>query len=107
MIWLGDRRGHATYWTTQLWVAATGQTASLADHPWLAGPVGDTRRIGGDCFREIAMREGLSVHADRIGPRYDLRGAYTFKVGVGMGKAGNFQGCAAEVRQCLQQAGLL
>jgi hypothetical protein len=62
MIWLGDRRGHATDWTTQLWVAATGQTASLADHPWLAGPVGDTRRIGGDCFREIAMREGLSVH---------------------------------------------
>lgn len=61
MIWLGDRRGHATDWTTQLWVAATGKTVSLAAHPWLAGPVGDTRRIGGDCFREIARREGLSI----------------------------------------------
>ena len=61
MIWLGDKRGYATDWITQLWVAATGQTASTAEQPWLAGPVGDTRRIGADCFREIAVREGLSV----------------------------------------------
>ena len=61
MIWLGERRGHLTDWTTQLWVAATGRTTSLDENPWLAGPVGGTRRIGGDCFREIAAREGLSV----------------------------------------------
>jgi len=51
----------AATWTTQLWVAATGRTTTLAETPWLAGPVGDTRRIGGDCFREIAAREGLSI----------------------------------------------
>ena len=61
MIWLGERRGYATDWTTQLWVVATGRATSLRDSPWLAGPVGDTRRIGGECFREIALREGLSV----------------------------------------------
>lgn len=33
----------------------------MAEHPWLAGPVGDTRSIGGECFRQIALREGLSV----------------------------------------------
>ena len=62
MIWLGEKRGYLTDWTTQLWVAATGRTTSLAETPWLAGPVGDTRRIGADCFREIAAREGLSIH---------------------------------------------
>ena len=61
MIWLGEKRGYAIDWATQLWVGATGRTVSLDEHPWLAGPVGDTRRIGGDCFREIAVREGLSV----------------------------------------------
>ena len=61
MIWLGAKRGHATDWVTQLWVEATGRSLALSDVPWLAGPVGDTRRIGGDCFREIATREGLVV----------------------------------------------
>jgi hypothetical protein len=61
MIWLGEKRGYAADWVTQLWVAATGKKVTLAEHPWLSGPVGDTRRIGGDCFRDIASREGLSV----------------------------------------------
>lgn len=76
MIWLGDKRGYATDWVTQLWVAATGKAASLAEHPWLAGPIGDTRRIGGDCFREIARREGLSVQdgpsSRGIVPNFDV-----------------------------------
>jgi hypothetical protein len=61
MIWLGEKRGYLTDWTTQLWVEATGQRTSLSENPWLAGPVGDTRRIGGDCFRQIATREGLAL----------------------------------------------
>jgi hypothetical protein len=69
VIWLGAKRGHATDWVTQRWVEATGKRVSLAEAPWLAGPVGDTRRIGGDCFREIATREGLVL---REGP--DARG---------------------------------
>jgi len=61
MIWLGSKRGYATDWVTQRWVEATGRRTSLVEAPWLAGPVGDTRRIGGECFRDIAAREGLSL----------------------------------------------
>jgi hypothetical protein len=61
MIWLGERRGYATDWATQLWVAATGKATSLEENRWLAGPVGDTKRIGGECFRELALQEALSI----------------------------------------------
>jgi hypothetical protein len=60
MLWLGEKRGYATDWVTQRWVEATGRRVQLAESPWLAGPVGDTRSIGGDCFRDIAAREGLA-----------------------------------------------
>jgi hypothetical protein len=68
MIWLGNRRGYLTDWATQRWVAVTGRTTTLAENPWLEGPVGDTTRIGGECFRELAAREGLSVQ-DGAGAR--------------------------------------
>jgi hypothetical protein len=58
MIWLGERRGYATDWATQLWVAATGKATSLEENRWLAGPVGDTKRIGGECFRETRPAGG-------------------------------------------------
>jgi hypothetical protein len=61
MIWLGERRGYLADWSTQLWVRSTGRRVSLRDAPWLSGPVGGTRRIGGDSFRHLAEREGLTV----------------------------------------------
>ena len=61
MIWLGEGRGYLTDWSTQLWVRATGRKIALTDAPWLTGPVGGTRHIGGECFRELAERENLTV----------------------------------------------
>lgn len=45
-MWLGDRRGFAIDWITQLWVRATGRVVDLDRNPWLDAPVGDTRRVG-------------------------------------------------------------
>jgi hypothetical protein len=45
-MWLGQRRGYAVDWLTQLWVRATGRRVNLESHPWLAAPVGATRRVG-------------------------------------------------------------
>ncbi len=61
MVWLGSQRGHAADWSTQLWVRATGREVALDEHPWLAGPIGETREIGGECFRRWAVRENLRV----------------------------------------------
>ncbi|MET0552626.1 MAG: hypothetical protein ABW221_06285 [Vicinamibacteria bacterium] len=69
MIWLGRTRGHATDWVTQLWVRATGREMALSDAPWLDGPVGDTRRIGGECFRELASSERLRLEEDAASVR--------------------------------------
>jgi hypothetical protein len=57
--WLGDERGNAADWTTQLWVRSTGRRIKLAELPWLAGPVGNTIAIGRDFFDRLAAREGL------------------------------------------------
>jgi hypothetical protein len=64
VIWLGRTRGHATDWITQLWVRATGREMALSDAPWLDGPAGETRRIGGECFRELAASERLRLEED-------------------------------------------
>jgi hypothetical protein len=64
VIWLGRTRGYATDWVTQLWVRATGRDVALADAPWLGGPVGDTRRIGSECFRQLAADERLLLEED-------------------------------------------
>ena len=61
MIWLGSRRGYLSDWSTQLWVRASGRRVSLDEHPWLAGPIGDTVRIGGECFRQLAERDSLRL----------------------------------------------
>src|SRR5262245_12031783 len=82
MIWLGDRRGSLTDWTTQRWVALTGRTVAFEDVPWLRGPIGSTRGIGPDYFQDLAAGEGLVVRetgqrglmqrfADLGGPRFD------------------------------------
>jgi hypothetical protein len=66
MIWLGEARGNLSDWTTQRWVRATGRPISLDQHPWLAGPVGGTRRIGKNFFNTYATRENLVVVEDRV-----------------------------------------
>ena len=50
MLWLGQKRGYLSDWLTQRWVQLTGRRVSLADVPWLAGPVGGTREIGIEFF---------------------------------------------------------
>lgn len=45
-MWLGERRGYAIDWVTQLWVRSTGRTVPLEQHPWLKAPIGATRRVG-------------------------------------------------------------
>ena len=62
MIWLGDKRGNLADWVTQRWVCATGRRVDLAEHGWLDGPVGGTRRIGKDFFEDFAAQN----HYERV-----------------------------------------
>jgi hypothetical protein len=57
----GRRRGALTDWTTQRWVQLTGRAITLAEHPWLQGPVGDVNIIGPDFFTRLAARDNLVV----------------------------------------------
>ncbi|HKF49323.1 MAG TPA: hypothetical protein VKB38_18330 [Terracidiphilus sp.] len=61
MIWLGEKRGNLSDWVTQSWVRTTGRSISLAEHPWLDGPVGGTRHIGSRFFESYAADHGLAV----------------------------------------------
>ena len=61
MIWLGERRGNLTDWTTQLWVRATGRRLVLADNLWLDGPIGGTREIGRNFFQIYAEQHNLQL----------------------------------------------
>ncbi|HEX3892578.1 MAG TPA: hypothetical protein VHW46_08400 [Terracidiphilus sp.] len=61
MLWLGERSGYLTDWVTQQWVKLTGRSVHLADHPWLDGPVGNTRIIGKTFFRVYAEQHGLEL----------------------------------------------
>jgi hypothetical protein len=65
--WLGEERGNAADWTTQLWVRSTGRRIDLRDLPWLAGPVGSTIAIGRDFFDRLAAREGLVARRSGAG----------------------------------------
>src|SRR6185312_11110179 len=47
--------------STQTWVKATGRSVTLAECPWLEGPVGDVDVIGTDFFRRVAASRGLEV----------------------------------------------
>lgn len=66
-VWLGSRRGYASDWSTQLWVAATGTVVRRKDAPWLDGPAGRTRRIGTRFIAELAAEEGLVAVSNRPG----------------------------------------
>jgi hypothetical protein len=61
MIWLGEKRGNLSDWTTQQWVRATGRYIKLADYLWLDGPIGDTRKIGKQFFEEYAARNQFEM----------------------------------------------
>jgi hypothetical protein len=61
VIWLGERRGNLSDWTTQQWVRTTGRYIKLADHSWLDGPVGGTRGIGKQFFEQYAKDKNLET----------------------------------------------
>jgi hypothetical protein len=61
--WLDAERGYALDWVTQRWVQLTGRVVDVEREAWLAGPVGDTDRIGSDFYERLAAREGLRVRA--------------------------------------------
>ena len=65
--WLGEDRGNAADWTTQLWVRCTGRRIELGELPWLAGPVGETTAIGRDYFDRLGAREGLVTRRSESG----------------------------------------
>ena len=56
-----SRSGAFVDWVTQRWVQVTGRRVTWAEHPWLAGPVGDVDVIGTDFFRRWAERHGLRL----------------------------------------------
>lgn len=61
MIWLGEKRGNLSDWTTQQWVRVTGRYLRLADYPWLDGPAGSTRKIGKQFFEKYAEEKNLEA----------------------------------------------
>ena len=61
MIWLGEKRGNLSDWTTQQWVCSTGRRLKLTDHPWLDGPIGGTRQIGRQFFEDYAKKNQFEV----------------------------------------------
>jgi hypothetical protein len=65
--WLGEERGNAADWATQLWVRTTGRRIDFVSHPWLAGPVGSTTGIGRDFFDRLAGSEGLIARRSATG----------------------------------------
>lgn len=64
---MGGRRGVLSDWITQRWVQATGKAVTVAEHPWLEGPVGDVDLIGSAFFRWLAERRKLDVVANGPG----------------------------------------
>jgi hypothetical protein len=64
VLWLGERRGYLSDWTTQLWVKMTGRRVNLARHDWLSGPLGKTQGIGPSYFSEFAQEHGLQLLTD-------------------------------------------
>ncbi len=64
-MWLDDKRGQVTDWTTQLWVKLTGKRIDLELYPWLKGPIGKPDGIGSDFFNQLAREQNLSVEQGR------------------------------------------
>lgn len=60
-IWLGKNRGFLTDWITQRWVQLTGRKVDLRKEPWLLGPIGDTKIIGENFYKDLALNEDLDI----------------------------------------------
>ena len=61
MIWLGEKRGNLSDWTTQRWVQTTGRRVALSEYLWLDGPTGNTIEIGQDFFVKYARDQQLEL----------------------------------------------
>ncbi len=72
MLWIDENRGYLTDWLTQQWVRVTGQPVDLNAQSWLAGPVGDTKRIGAEFFLKLAQEQGLKTRTGSSGIVPDL-----------------------------------
>ena len=59
--WLGKKRGYLTDWITQRWVQLTGIKVNLTKESWLLGPLGDTKKIGEEFFKQLAEETNLKV----------------------------------------------
>lgn len=84
-MWLGERLGNLADRSIQRWVRATGRRVDLGEHPWLAGPVGSSHRIGADFFDRWAAAEGLRV--DRASPGRGLLPSFAALAGGGFDPA--------------------
>lgn len=60
-MWLGDARGYLVDWLTQRWVQLTGRRTSIAENPWLDGPVGTPKGIGREFFEGYAAQNSLRL----------------------------------------------
>jgi len=60
-MWLDDSRGHLIDWSTQRWVEWTGRRVTLAECPWLEGPIGKPAGIGRDFFDSYAEANALRL----------------------------------------------
>lgn len=82
MIWLDDKRGYASDWTTQRWVQISGRRIRLADEDWLSGPVGNPGGIGLGFFDDLAAKNTLGIRRDGeprgLIPDFSLLAAHNF-----------------------------
>jgi hypothetical protein len=61
LIWLGERAGYLSDWSTQLWVRGTGRRLNATKYPWLDGPIGHTTGVGENFLVQYATERGLEV----------------------------------------------
>ena len=61
-LWLGEKRGYLTDWTTQNWVRLTGKLVKLDDEGWLAGYIGETNQIGERYFEKLCRESELTLN---------------------------------------------
>lgn len=74
--WLGEDRGHAADWTTQLWVKATGRRVDLMGMLWLDGPIGRSSGFARPCVRVVFPLPNGNAMAF-LRPDVDASGALT------------------------------
>jgi hypothetical protein len=96
---MSHARGNLVDWSTQRWVQATGRRVSLAEHPWLDGPIGRPTGIGTSVFEDYASRNDLTLLGNRpcglLADFDELRGPDFDPAAVAPGVA-DFYECASE-----------